>query len=370
MITTSLKRILELQKLYTPTKSEPMDERGQLIKHDLPDWLNSKLYLFNPNRIIEDLEVEGQDGIGNKSRVPWVRIYSASRSPKAPIGWYVVFLFSESGEDFYITLGHGSTKPSINFEASGVMVHRSESEMAELVAWGRSKISEAQTQYPKLLNEIHLSENKNSLGVAYERSTLFAYRYKAENLPSDNELVEDIRSLVELLSQIYEADANDPAIPGAPSQEMEAVAEAVLAAAGKSRYDRKQGRNRLSAKENRAIELHAVQLAIQHFKESGWDSVEDVGDKKSYDIHCTKGDEILYVEVKGTTSFGNSVVITRNELLVHREQYPNNALFVVSKIQLEKGEDPKASGGEISVRQPWEILESDLNPVAYDYSLK
>jgi hypothetical protein len=109
MITSSLRRILELQKLYTPTKSEPMDERGQLIKHDLPDWLNSNLYLFNPNHLIQDLEVEGQDGIGNKSRVPWVRVYSASRSPKAPIGWYVVFLFSESGEDFYITLGHGST---------------------------------------------------------------------------------------------------------------------------------------------------------------------------------------------------------------------------------------------------------------------
>ena len=361
MITSSLRRILELQKLYTPTKSEPMDERGQLIKHDLPDWLNSKLYLFNPNHLIQDLEVEGQDGIGNKSRVPWVRVYSASRSPKAPIGWYVVFLFSESGEDFYITLGHGSTKPSINFEANGVMVHRSESEMAELVAWGRSKILGVQTQYPKLLTEIHLSDNKNSLGVAYERSTLFAYQYKAQHLPSDDELIEDIKSLV---------DANDPAIPGAPSQEMEAVAEAVLAAAGKSRYDRKQGGNRLSAKENRAIELHAVQLAIQHFKGSGWETVEDVGDKKSYDIHCAKGDDILYVEVKGTTSFGNSVVITRNELLVHREQYPNNALFVVSKIQLQKGDDPIASGGEISIRQPWQILDEDLNPVAYDYSLK
>ena len=189
-------------------------------------------------------------------------------------------------------------------------------------------------------------------------------------MPSDDELIEDIKSLVELLSRIYEADANDPAIPGAPSQEMEAVAEAVLSAAGKSRYDRKQGRNRLSAKENRAIELHAVQLAIQHFKGSGWETVEDVGDKKSYDIHCAKGDDILYVEVKGTTSFGNSVVITRNELLVHREQYPNNALFVVSKIQLQKGDDPIASGGEISIRQPWQILDEDLNPVAYDYSLK
>jgi hypothetical protein len=282
----------------------------------------------------------------------------------------VVFLFSENGDDFYLTLGHGSTKPSINFEANGVMVHRSEAEMAQLVAWGRSKLNQAQSLHPRLITDIHLSKNKNSLGMAYERSTLYAYRYEAKALPSENELVEDLKSLVGLLSKIYQADATDPAIPGAPSQEMEAVADAVLAAAGKSRYNRKQGRNRLSAKENRAIEIHAVKLAIEYFKGQGWESVEDVGDKKSYDIHCSKGKDFLFVEVKGTTSFGNSVVITRNELLVHREQYPNNALFVVSKIHLEKGEDPRASGGEISVRQPWEILESDLSAVAYDYSLK
>ena len=57
MITTTLKRILDLQKEYSPTKTEAMDERRQLIKHDLPDWLNSKLYIFNPNNLIKDLEV-------------------------------------------------------------------------------------------------------------------------------------------------------------------------------------------------------------------------------------------------------------------------------------------------------------------------
>jgi hypothetical protein len=64
------------------------------------------------------------------------------------------------------------------------------------------------------------------------------------------------------------------------------------------------------------------------------------------------------------------VIITRNELLVHREQFPNNALFVVSKIQLEKGDNPTTTGGDISVRQPWKIEESDLSPIAYDYFLK
>jgi MrcB-like, N-terminal domain/Domain of unknown function (DUF3883) len=370
MISQKLRRIMELQSQYTSGKSSPMDERGRLVKYDLPEWLKTNLRLIDPKSLIEDLAIEGQDGIGNKSRVPWVRIFSQSRSPKAPIGWYVVLLFSEDGQDLYVTLGHGSTKPSINFESNGVMVHRSEKEMADLVSWGHSKLQNVLSKYPRLIKEIRLSENKNSLGSAYERSTLVAYQYRVDDLPSDDELVSDLKDLVSLLAEIYVADADDPAIPGAPSQELEAVAEAILVAAGKSRYNRKQGRNRLSAKENRVIELYAVELAIQYFKDEGWERVEDVGDKKSYDIHCTRGEMELYVEVKGTTSYGNSVVITRNELTVHREQYPNNALFVVSKIKLEKGENPVATGGEVSILRPWKILDSDLSAIAFDYYLK
>lgn len=91
MIDDVLGNILQLQKQYTYFRTEPMERRGRLVKRELPDWISSHLPEINPDLLIDDLAVEGQDAIGNYSRVPWVRVFSKKRSPKAPNGWYVVF---------------------------------------------------------------------------------------------------------------------------------------------------------------------------------------------------------------------------------------------------------------------------------------
>ena len=368
MISTQLKRVLELQKEWSSKKSPPMDERGDLIKHSIPEWINSNIQTIDSQLLINDLSVEGRDGNGNKSRVPWVRLFSKSKSPSAPDGWYVVLLFSEDGEELYLTLGHGSTKPVFNHQGRSQMVSRSDTEMDELVQWGRSKLPTVDLIDRRLVPEIKLTQRKKSLGEAYEKSTLFAYRYAIDQLPSDELLLNDLETLVSNLSTLYEAEETDPTIPGQQPQESEAAEEAVIAASGKSRYDRKPGRNRLTTQENKAIELYAVKQAIAYFRGKGWTHVEDVGEKKSYDLFCERDGFELYVEVKGTTSNGNSLVLTRNEVFVHQEQYPKNALFVVSKIKLLRGENPIASGGEITVQQPWKILEKDLNAIGFDYS--
>jgi hypothetical protein len=64
----------------------------------------------------------------------------------------------------------------------------------------------------------------------------------------------------------------------------------------------------------RAIELHAMQAAIEHYTGQGW-SVEDVSTFNSYDLHCEQDDRVLCVEVKGTTSTGERVLLTRDEVL-------------------------------------------------------
>jgi predicted RNA-binding protein with PUA-like domain len=58
----------------------------------------------------------------------------------------------------------------------------------------------------------------------------------------------------------------------------------------------------------RAIELHAMQSAIQHYTEQDW-SVEDVSAFCSYDLHCERDDRVLRVEVKGTTSTDERVLL-------------------------------------------------------------
>ena len=64
--------------------------------------------------------------------------------------------------------------------------------------------------------------------------------------------------------------------------------------------------------------------ASEHYSDLGW-SVGDVSLSESYDLRCTRQGEELHVEVKGTTSQGERVLLTRNEVAHAREWYPGVA---------------------------------------------
>jgi hypothetical protein len=120
----------------------------------------------------------------------------------------------------------------------------------------------------------------------------------------------------------------------------------------------------------RAIELHAMQAAIEHYTGQGW-SVEDVSTFSSYDLHCEQDDRVLCVEVKGTTSTGERVLLTRNEVAQARAGYPNTALFVLAEVTVIKEADdrPSARGGRAVVLGPWAPGDEDLQPIAYEYTV-
>ena len=135
------------------------------------------------------------------------------------------------------------------------------------------------------------------------------------------------------------------------------------------RTGNKQGRG-LSAKERKIVELHAMNL-VRGYLSKHWQEVKDVSATHPCDFLCSSDGHKLYVEVKGTTGLGESVIITRNELALARTESPNTSLAVVSQIKLERGAgDPVASGGNLMVMSPWEIREDDLEPLAFDLNLE
>ncbi len=130
-----------------------------------------------------------------------------------------------------------------------------------------------------------------------------------------------------------------------------------------------QGRG-LSAAERKAVEMRAVEIAKAHYS-ARWDSVEDVGAMRCYDLECRSGDRFLRVEVKGTTGRSVSVLLTANEVEHARRLEGHVALFVVSDIVLhrENGAEPRASGGTPHIFEPWEIDRFSLRPVAFECTL-
>jgi hypothetical protein len=120
------------------------------------------------------------------------------------------------------------------------------------------------------------------------------------------------------------------------------------------------------APRRKAIEDHAMAKAIAHYQRRGW-TVTDVSARRSYDLRCTRGKELLHVEVKGTTSQGEAVLLTRNEVEHARGAYPQVALFVVAGIRVMPGDPPRATGGRAFKLEPWDIDRGELAPLAYEF---
>jgi hypothetical protein len=147
------------------------------------------------------------------------------------------------------------------------------------------------------------------------------------------------------------------------------VTEAIEVITGKRKAASGQG-FQISSKIRRAVELKAMGLATAYFKNLGW-RVENVSQRESYDLRCLKDIEELHVEVKGTTSNGSQVLLTPNEVEHAKLNRLNAVLVVVSHLQVNDmdADEPKVTGGEIKVFQPWLLNDNALKAVGYTYQI-
>lgn len=163
--------------------------------------------------------------------------------------------------------------------------------------------------------------------------------------------------------------AQDLATPpdNASTESSPEVTDAIVAAE-KSAGRRRGGQGmRLGQADRDEIERHSVALALDHLKANGY-AVTDVGATESYDIDAVRPGEHLYVEVKGTTSDGEEVILTKKEVELMTREYPHTMLILVSNIRLDRsGASPVASGGVLQAKCPWRIEMQHLTPISYRY---
>jgi hypothetical protein len=359
-----LERIMDLQTLWDHRKTPEMDERGKLVRHAGPDWLRSFAdELATAMSIpVDDLLIEGRDGTGPKTEVPWFRFASRTRSPSATMDWYCVYLFDTEGKSAFLSLGHGSTVwTGVDFRP------RPEEELRKLGEWGRNAVASMVVTRPELTPVMELHSRRSPLGPAYEAGTALCLRYDRHNVPGDEQLVSDAVFFAGLLGKTYQTSDVLP-LPVGPAPEVVEVLEATSKAAGK-KGPKKGGQGfGLSAAQRSAVELHAMKLAEDYLVAQGWE-VDDTSASSPYDFYCVNESAELYVEVKGTTSAGETIVLTRNEVDHHQEVWPNNALALVTGIQLSGDEGNDASGGTLRFVCPWTIEPARLTVVSYLYSV-
>ena len=173
-------RVLELQRHWSDANTPAMEERGHLIRHNIPNWfesfrddLSSAIQPFGA-----DLTFEGRDGTGRKTQIPWVRYGSLSHSPTATEGWYCVYLFEASGSRVYLALLHGATRWE-----NGEFRPRSDEELHLLVSWAREQLG---PQVATSMDKTIELGGTSPLARSYEKATVACFRYDADALPPEN----------------------------------------------------------------------------------------------------------------------------------------------------------------------------------------
>ncbi len=127
----------------------------------------------------------------------------------------------------------------------------------------------------------------------------------------------------------------------------------------------------LSQAERKAVELRAMQVARALYEDTGWEVI-DKSSSQPFDLLATTGALERFIEVKGTTGEGLSVILTHGEVRHIRGNPKSSALVIVSGIVLGKQNGKwQAQGGTITKHQdPWKLKDECLSPTQYRYEIK
>ena len=104
----------------------------------------------------------------------------------------------------------------------------------------------------------------------------------------------------------------------------------------------------------------------------GWrfTRIDDVSNRRPFDLHARDGTREVFIEVKGTETVGSSVFLTPNEVEFARLNKSRMALFVLHSIQVREVDGaPKGEGGVHTVYWPWDVDGGTLAPIKYSYGL-
>ena len=354
--------VLRLQLEFSSQNTPQMARRGDLIRNLIPgemrEWRAAKGAALLPYR--GRLNVQGRDGTGLKTFVPWVRIHSPELSPSAQSGWYVVYLFRADGAGVSLAISHGSTR----FDGREFKP-RSAAEASVLMAWGRGLVK-TQANRSGFQDGIDLG-SAEMLSKAYERTTAFSKFYTADALPSDTDLQADAETAVGFLGELYRAielgrspDVDPPEVAAAKA----ILSELAAPAKEQAQTGALGQRFGLTAEERRLVENHAMLKASDWLATQGYTDIKDVHATHSCDYKASHSGIEYYIEVKGTTAGLGQVLLTANEVELHREQHPNNILIVVYNIDLvemRKG----VAGGIVHPIVEWDINTASLQPLSY-----
>jgi len=159
---------------------------GELMRHELPNYIES-LEVVDEQKF----SVKGTIGAGVWTLTPWIAILSKEIEVSMQNGVYIVYLFSEDMDTVYLTLNQGVTDYFKN-----VKKNRLKETIQHLESTGESLRKYFNDGKVILNNDIDLG-NGTQNSKLYEKGTIAYIPYKKDNLPDEDEMIEDLKIFID-----------------------------------------------------------------------------------------------------------------------------------------------------------------------------
>jgi hypothetical protein len=114
---------------------------------------------------------------------------------------------------------------------------------------------------------------------------------------------------------------------------------------------------------NRLVEMGAVNAVTAEYRANGWAVVSHEDRKYGYDLHCTRSQTTLHVEVKGVKGRDCSFILTANEREFSTERASFRLCVVTSALDAKHREIHTFTAAELASK-------FDFEPLAFSARLK
>jgi len=166
---------------YSEARQSPFSNNtvAKFIRDEAPATINA---FFSD----ENLAVQGSAGKGGWAESPWIAVINKKMTDAPQEGVYVVYLFSSDLTRVYLTLAQGITRP--------VALYGRKDAFKRLHANAENIRVNFKLEGFEDFDTVELGEGNRA--SAYEESIIYAKKYSTKDLPIEEQLETDIKTIV------------------------------------------------------------------------------------------------------------------------------------------------------------------------------
>ena len=184
---------------YIPAKQQTFagHPMGSFFRNDIPNFIYKTGIVDSRTHLIT-----GSVGQGNWATVPWVCIFDRKITTSATKGVYIVYLLAKDGKTLYLTFNQGCTD-----------IRNSHSK-ADTIKIMRQKAADIASKIDSrgfaCDDKIDLGSGLTELAELYQKGTIFYKAYRQGDVPSDEELKNDLKNMMDIYREYVNPREPEP----------------------------------------------------------------------------------------------------------------------------------------------------------------